>query len=218
MSRKTVSAVIGSLLAVGFALGAVQGCGSSSSSNGTNIMSACMQGCMKVVPCLADAGISETVAQCVQSCSASSSKDGGTCANESAIVMAAQACAAKTTCAELETCGATIPDCVISGSGTGGTRATGGTSGATGGTSGATGGTSGATGGTSGATGGTGGTASCAICDKAQTCCTAIEGAAACTGVSAAACTSTPAANQATIISYCQTLLNAGAALSAACK
>ena len=87
MSRKTVSAVIGSLLVAGFALGAVQGCGSSSSSNGTNIMSACMQGCMKIVPCLADAGISETVAQCVQSCSASSSKDGGTCANESAIVI-----------------------------------------------------------------------------------------------------------------------------------
>ena len=32
MSRKTVSAVIGSFLVVGFALGALQGCGSSSSS------------------------------------------------------------------------------------------------------------------------------------------------------------------------------------------
>jgi hypothetical protein len=222
MSRKTVSAVIGSFLAVGFALGAMQGCGSSSSS-GTNIMSACMQGCTKVVPCLADAGISETVAQCVQNCASSASTDGGTCSNESAIVMAAQACAAKTTCADLEACGATIPQCEhggtggTSGTGTGGNHGTGGT----GGTSGTgTGGTTG-TGGSTGAAGASG-TATCASCDKAQTCCLAL---AALLGQSTSSCTfSTSSCNamtgsaQTTDAMTCGTILSSGAALSASCK
>ncbi len=176
MSRKTVSAVIGSFLVVGFALGAVQGCGSSSS-NGTNIMSVCMQGCTKAVPCLADAGVSETVAQCVQNCTSAASPDGGTCSNESAIVTAEQACAAKTTCAELEACGATIPQCEhggtggTTGTGTGGTNGGGGAKG-TGGTNG--GGGAKGTGGAAGASG----SATCSICDKAATCCTAIGGSA----------------------------------------
>jgi len=219
MSRKTVSAVIGSFLAVGFALGAMQGCGSSSSS-GTNIMSACMQGCTKVVPCLADAGISETVAQCVQNCASSASTDGGTCSNESAIVMAAQACAAKTTCADLEACGATIPQCEhggtggTSGTGTGGNHGTGGTSGT------GTGGTT-STGGTSGAAGASG-TATCASCDKAQTCCLAL---AALLGQSTSSCTfSTSSCNamtgsaQTTDAMTCGSILSGGAALSASCK
>jgi len=215
MSRKSVSAVIGSFLVAGFALGAVQGCGSSSSS-GTNIMSVCMQGCTKYVPCLADAGFPETVAECVQSCTASASNDGGTCSNESAIISAAQACAAKTTCSELEACSATIPDCVTSGStGTGGT----GGSHATGGTSGATGGTSGATGGTSGAAGGSGTTADCSVCTKAAACCLALgEPATTCSMISAASCSATTGADQTTVIQGCQSLLTGGASLSAACK
>ncbi len=46
MSRKTVSAVIGSFLVAGFALGAVQGCGSSSSS--TDPTALCEQTCVKI--------------------------------------------------------------------------------------------------------------------------------------------------------------------------
>ena len=216
MSRKTVSAVIGSILMVGFALGAVQGCGSSSSGS---YAETCMQGCAKILPCEADAGFTETMAQCVQGCTQSAmTSSGGACKNAAAMQQAANACLTKTTCTDLLACGATIPQCETSGTG-GTTGATGGTSGATGGTSGATGGSSGATGGTSGATGGSSGTnPSCSICDKAQACCTAIEGAAACTAVTAATCNSTPAANQATIITDCQTILTAGASLNAACK
>ena len=227
MSRKTVSAVIGSLLVVGFALGAVQGCGSSSSSSGTNLMSACMQGCMKVVPCLADAGFPETLAECVQSCASSGSTDGGTCSNESAIVSAVQACAAKTDCAELESCRLTIPACEhggsggTSGTGTGGTKATGGTTGATGGTTG--GGGAKATGGTTGTAGASGTSAACAICDKAQTCC--IQGAptlnqptSSCT-LSTAMCNALSGSAQSTYATECQTVLTDGALLSiSACK
>ena len=214
MSRKTVSAVIGSLLVVGFALGAVQGCGSSSPSAGS-VMSLCMQGCAKESSlCGADAG--ETMADCMQGCvSTETTSTGGACSNQSAILAAGNACLAKTTCAELELCVATVPTCAggtggTSGTGTGGTKGTGGSSGT------GTGGTTG-TGGSTGAAGASG-TATCASCDKAQTCCTAIEGASACTDVSAATCNSTPAADQATIISDCQTILTAGATLNAACK
>src|SRR6185437_6363490 len=80
-----------SILAAGMFV-AAQGC--SSSSSGGNLMAACMQGCTKEVPCLADAGFSETVSACVQTCLASGQPDGGTCTNESAIVSAAQACGA----------------------------------------------------------------------------------------------------------------------------
>jgi len=159
------------------------------------------------------------MAQCMQDCVTSeTTSTGGACSNQSAILQAGNACLSKTTCTELELCvGTTVPQCAGGAGGTSG--ATGGTSGATGGTSGATGGTSGATGGTSGATGGTSGTnASCSVCDKAQACCTAIEGASSCTAVTAAACNSVPAADQATIIADCQMILTDGAALSSACK
>src|SRR6185437_1367029 len=170
MPNTKLQSIAMSILAAGMFV-AAQGC--SSSSSGGNLMAACMQGCAKEVPCLADAGFPETVSACVQSCLASGQPDGGTCTNESAIVSAAQACAAKTTCADLESCALGIPQCQHGGAG--------GTSGAgTGGTSGS--GTGGMTGG--GGAGGAGATANCSICDKAATCCTAAgEPATTCSGI-----------------------------------
>jgi hypothetical protein len=225
MSRKTVSAVIGSLLVAGFVLGAVQGCGSSSSS-AANVMSLCMQGCVKIVKCGADAGSSETMAECMQGCvSSETTSTGGACSNQSAIIEAGNACLAKTTCVELEACALTVQPCEgagtggVSGTGTGG--ATGGTSGATGGANGATGGTSGATGGTSGAAGGSG-AASCSSCDKAQTCCVAAESfgipASDCT-FSATKCNGMSGSNQTAYVTMCQEILAEGAQYSvAACQ
>ena len=223
MSRKSVSTVIGSFLVVGLALGAVQGCGSSSSGAGS-VMSLCMKGCAQQTSlCGADAG--ETTADCMQSCiTRETTSTGGACSNQSAILEAGNACLTKTTCVDLELCvTTTVPACA------GGTTSTGGTSGTgTGGTTTSTGGTSGTgtggtigTGGTSGAAGGSGTNAGCASCDKAQTCCLAI---AALAGQSSAACTYSAAscnaagANQASDISTCQQILSLGAPASAACK
>jgi hypothetical protein len=218
MSRKTVSAVIGSLLVVGFALGAVQGCGSSSPSAGS-VMSLCMQGCAKESSlCGADAG--ETMADCMQGCvSTETTSTGGACSNQSAILAAGNACLAKTTCAELELCVATVPTCAggtggASGTGTGGRTSTGGTSGT------GTGGTTG-TGGSTGAAGASG-TATCASCDKAQTCCLALaallgQSTSACT-FSTSSCNAETGAAQTTDAMTCGMLLTSGAALSTSCK
>ena len=215
MSRKTVSAVIGSMLMVGFALGAVQGCGSSSSSG--NFAETCMQGCAKIIPCEAALGYTQTMADCVQSCTDSAkTSSGGACTNAAAMESAASACLSKTACADLLACGASIPPCAgggtggSSGTGTGGTKGTGGSSGT------GTGGTTG-TGGATGAAGGSG-TAGCAVCDKAQTCCVAAltlagQSTASCT-YSAASCNAAGTA-QASDISICQQILTAGAALPA---
>jgi hypothetical protein len=218
MSRKTVSAVIGSLLVAGFAFGALQGCGSSSPSAGS-VMSLCMQGCAKESSlCGADAG--ETMADCIQGCVTSeTTSTGGACSNQSAILQAGNACLSKTTCETLQACVlTTVPPCA---GGTGGTSgATGGTSGATGGTSGATGGTSGATGGTSGGAAGSSGTAGdCSVCTKAAACCLALgEPATTCNMISAASCNAASGTDQTTIIQGCQEILTGGASLNAACK
>ena len=224
MSRKTVSAVIGSFLAIGFALGAVQGCGSSSSSG--NFAADCMKGCARTVPCEADAGLPITMAECVQSCTNSGkTSSGATCTNSAAMENAAEACLSKTTCADLETClETTIPTCAggtggTSGTGTGGSGAgaNGGSSGATGGTTGATGGTTGATGGATG-TGGSGTVASCAVCDKAASCCTAVGlPTSECSTFSASACSAMTGTTQTTFAQDCQTIVNDAAAGNIAC-
>src|SRR5580692_2649730 len=211
MSRKTVSAVIGSVLAAGFVLGAVQGCGSSSPS-ADSVMSLCTQGCDKLVAlCDPDAGTSAATTECVPGCVASATTStGGACSNQSAIISAGNACLTKTTCADLEACRLTVPACGggtggASGTGTGGTTGTGGISGT------GTGGTTG-TGGANGAAGGSG-SANCAICDKAQTCCVAAESkgipASLCT-FSAASCNAMSAANQSTQVTECQMILAEG--------
>ena len=198
MPNTKLQSIAMSILAAGLVV-AVQGCGSSSSS-GNDLSAACMQGCAKEVPCLADAGFTETMAMCMQTCLAFGAPDGGTCTNESAIVSAAQACAAKTSCADLQSCA--IPTCEHGG--TGGTNGGGGAKG-TGGTNGAAG-NGGGTGGTSGA-GGAGATADCSACDKAHTCCVAVMGAtsATCTALTAAMCSALPAANQSAAAMACQT-------------
>jgi hypothetical protein len=230
MSRKTVSAVIGSFLAVGFALGTVQGCGSSSSGSGS-FAETCMQGCAKIIPCEAALGYTQTMAACVQSCTDSAkTSTGGACTNAAAMQSAANACLSKTACVDLLACGAAIPPC--EGGGTGGSSGTGtgGTTGAAGahGTGGATGaagahGTGGATatGGTSGAAGGSG-SAGCASCDKAQTCCLALaallgQPTTSCT-FSTASCSAATGTTQSTDISTCQQILTSCASLSASCK
>ena len=205
MSRKTVSAVIGSFLVAGFALGAVQGCGSSSPS-AESVMSLCTQGCDKLVAlCDPDAGTSAATTECVPGCVASATTStGGACSNQSAIISAGNACLSKTTCADLEACRLTVPACAggtggASGTGTGGTTGTGGISGT-------------GTGGTSGAAGGSG-SANCAICDKAQACCVAAESkgipASLCT-LSAASCNAMSATAQSGQISTCQMVLAEG--------
>src|SRR6185437_5112336 len=210
MPNTKLQSIAMSILAAGMFV-AAQGC--SSSSSGGNLMAACMQGCAKEVPCLADAGFPETVSACVQSCLASGQPDGGTCTNESAIVSAAQACAAKTTCADLESCALGIPQWQHGGAGTGGTSGsgTGGTSGAgTGGTSG----TGGMTGG--GGAGGAGATANCSICDKAATCCTAAgEPATTCSGIpTSTACNAATGSTQSGDIQACQGVIAAGKLLA----
>lgn len=201
MPNTKLKSIAMSILAAGLFV-AAQSC-SSSSSSGNNVMASCMEACTKEVPCLADAGVSETMAMCVQTCLASiGAPDGGTCTNQSAIDQAAQTCAAKTTCADLEACGGMIPKCQVAGAGGTGTGGTSGTG--TGGTNGAAG-NGGGTGGTSGA-GGAGATANCSVCDKAHTCCVAVMGAtsATCTALTAATCSALPAANQAQAAMACQ--------------
>src|SRR5580704_3056695 len=110
MSTKTVSAVIGSVLVAGFALGALQGCGSSSRSSG--FAETCMQGCAKVVSCETQLGGTETMAQCVQGCTDSAkTSSGGTCTNAAAMQSAANACLSMTSCTALAACAASIPPC-----------------------------------------------------------------------------------------------------------
>ncbi len=218
MSRKTVSAVIGSFLVAGFALGAVQGCGSSSSSS-TDPTALCTQSCVKVQMCLADASASSVMSSCMASCASGGGGSSGqttTCTNAAAIETAYSNCLKISDCTQFEACLLGLPPCQMS-TGTGGTNGTGGTTG--GGGAKGTGGTTGG-GGTSGAAGGSG-TASCAVCDKAQTCCLALV---ALAGQPTSTCTYSTAscnaagANQATDATVCQTILTDGAAASAACR
>jgi hypothetical protein len=208
MSRKSVSVVIGSFLVAGFALGAVQGCGSSSSS--TDPTALCTQSCVKVQMCLADASASSVMSSCMANCASGAAGSGGqtrTCTNEAAIETAYSNCLKISDCTQFEACLLQLPACQTS-TGTGGTNGTGGTTGA----AGAKG-----TGGTSGAAGGSG-SASCSACDKAPACCTALgQSATTCAMLSTASC-NTAGANQATVISACQQLLSGGAALSPACQ
>jgi hypothetical protein len=209
MSRKTVSAVIGSFLAA-FALGAIEGCGSSSSS--TDPTALCEQSCVKLQMCLADASASSAMAGCTTSCTSNTGSQNNTskCTNSSQIESAYSNCLKMSDCTQFEACVLGIPPCAggtggTSGTGTGGTTSTGGSSGT------GSGGTSG-TGGTSGAAGGSG-NAACAVCDKAQTCCVAAESkgipASLCT-LSAASCNAMSGTAQSTQITNCQMVLSEG--------
>src|SRR3954469_17453009 len=105
MSRKSVSVVIGSFLVAGFALGAVQGCGSSSSSNDPTAL--CTQSCVKVQMCLADASASSVMSSCMANCSAGAAGASGqtaTCTNQSAINSAYQNCISMSDCTKFASC------------------------------------------------------------------------------------------------------------------
>ncbi|HEX3901547.1 MAG TPA: hypothetical protein VH853_01785 [Polyangia bacterium] len=158
--------------------------------------------------------------ECMQGCVASdTTSTGGACSNQSAIIDAGNACLAKTTCAELEACAATVPQCAggaggASGTGTGGTNGAAGTSGSGGATGSA---------GTSGAAGGGGTAATCAACANAPACCTAIatiggQSTASCAGFSEATCNAATGTQQSTLATACQELISGGASLSTSCK
>jgi hypothetical protein len=222
MSNRMMSSVTKSIIAVGLFAGALSGCGSSGSGSSGNIAASCMKGCMTAVACEADAGVSETVSACVQSCESNAkSSSGATCTNEAQIDQAGEACAAETNCAQLEACILALPKCQTGG-GTAGASGAGNTGGAssTGGTSGGTGGTSGgSTGGTSGGAAGTSGTtASCSVCDSANPCCMALatfenQPTSSCT-LSTSTCNGLSGTNQSNYAMTCQLALTTGKQLS----
>ncbi len=215
MSRKTVSAVIGSFLVAGFALGAVQGCGSSSSS--TDPTALCEQVCTKGEMCAVDASATTAMAGCMTTCTSSTgSQNPSKCTNSSQIESAYSNCLKMSDCTQFEACVLAAPKCAsgtggTSGTGTGGTTSTGGTSGT--GTAGTNGG--GGAKGTGGA-GGSAATATCATCTKAATCCTAAGlPSTTCSQIpTAAACNAATASTQTTDIQECQQGLAAGALLA----
>jgi hypothetical protein len=214
MSRQTVSktvAVLGrSIFALGFALCALQSCGSSSSGDTTAV---CNQACNRESSCTeADGGPSsaDAMSNCMTICAAQK------CTNESALLNAVNTCLGKSSCSDFVSCTAAMPQCQMATSGSGGTGA------ATGGTNGGGGATG--SGGTTGA-GGTTGTGSCADCDKAAACCAAIatmaglsSSAAGCDAYSTSMC-NTSGQDQSLEAQACTAILQGGAAENiAACK
>jgi hypothetical protein len=227
MSRKsssnTVSVLAKSVFAVGFVVGALQSCGSSSSSDATAL---CQQSCDKALACTPDAGSIGATADmsCKTNCAAQTAT-ANKCSNLSAIEGAVKACLAMD-CASFETCiETTVPDCATAtgsggsnGTGSGGSNGTG-----NGGSSGTgNGGSNGGGAGTNGAGGGTG-SASCSICTKAETCCVALEhlvtaDAGSC-GLSAAQCNTLSGTAQTQYISTCNLSLSTGSSAGvAACQ
>jgi hypothetical protein len=225
MTSTVKSLVVRSLLMAGFVLGAVQGCGSSSSSSG-NYAQTCMQGCAKTVPCEADAGIPITMSECVMACTMSAmTSSGGTCTNAAAMQSAAQACLSKTTCTDLLACGLTIPPCEGGAGGANGAAGKGGGAGTSGsagkaggaGTSGSAGKSGGA--GASGAGGAGAIPMDCTACSKATTCCATNNfSAALCAAIpTASACNSATGQTQTTDIGTCMAALSYAATMGISC-
>lgn len=205
ISTKTISLMAGSLFVVGLAAGTNVGCGSSSDN-----VSLCNQTCEKEISCLGDAAATFglTKASCMSECM--KANNSSTCTNASTIASDFQACLKMSDCTDFDNCIQAVPECTGAANGGSSGTHTGGSSG-TG--SGAAGGH--ATGGTTGAAG-NGGTADCSVCSKASACCAAEaalsgQSAASCSALSVAKCnagdTTSTAAN-------CQTIVQAGAALS----
>jgi hypothetical protein len=235
MSRKslssTVSVLAKSVFALGFAVGALQSCGSSS---GSDPVALCQQGCDKAAMCTPDGGAiaAAGAAACKSDCAASTGSV-TKCSNLSAIESAYKACLAMD-CATFENCiETTLPACATgtggsNGAGTGGSNGAGsggsngtGTGGSNGGGAG-TGGPGGSNGGgagTNGAGGGSG-TGNCSSCTKGQACCVgALQSLGQDAGVcsfSVTTCNSLSGASQSSYISACATEITAGAALGVA--
>jgi hypothetical protein len=213
MSR-TVSILSRSLFALGFVIGALQSCGSSGS--GGDATAVCNQQCNRAYSCENDggAGTSTSMAQCMAICMQ-------TCSNKDQLLSAANACIAMSACADFTACIAapTFPKCQSAG-GTGGSGS-GGAGAAMGGISG---GGAGRGGGGSTGTGGAGGSgtaANCASCDKAAACCIAsgVSTATTCnSSFSSTMCNTYTGTTQTQYIDTCTQVLQAGAALYAACR
>jgi hypothetical protein len=164
-----------------FVFGALAGYGCGGSSSGTDAVALCNQFCNKYNSlCAVDAGPINISIDCATTCTpAMVSQKTTNCPNSSAIISATQACVNKTTCTDLTTCAAGIPQCS---SGAGGTSGGAGTSGSAG-TSGAAGTTGSGGRGAAGATGsggrgaagttGTGGTGATGTCADLLACCNA---------------------------------------------
>jgi hypothetical protein len=214
MTSTLRSLVVRSFLVIGFALGAVQGCGSSGSSTPS-----CMESCVKALMCEVDASTASADTLCSASCAqgaAGSSGQGTKCTNQSAIDSAGSSCFSMSDCTAFNNCLKNIPPCQMAG--TGGTNGAAGTNGSAGKSGGA--GASGAAGSTG--AGGAGATADCSVCDKANTCCQALaalvgQSTASCT-YSTATCNGEPASAQPSYANVCQTILTDGAAASSSCK
>jgi hypothetical protein len=214
MSR-TVSILSRSLFALGFVIGALQSCGSSGS--GGDATAVCNQQCNRAYSCENDggAGTSTSMAQCMAMCMK-------TCSNKDQLVSAANACIAMSACADFTACIAapTFPKCQSAG-GTGGSGS-GGTGAAMGGISGGGAGRSGGGGSTgTGGAGGSGTAANCASCDKAAACCIAsgVSTATTCnSSFSSTMCNTYTGTTQTQYIDTCTQVLQAGAALYAACR
>jgi hypothetical protein len=221
MSNKVIKVLGGLIVGAALVAGAAQGCGGGGGgASSSDFSAACNKFCPTVVTC---SGGLETMAACLQGCMA-----GASCSNAAAILAAGEKCENITDCKMLETCGGTIPDCVT---GTGGTTGAGNTGGTTSGAGGSTGsggttaGSGGTTGSGTGGTTGSGGSASAGTtcdtaCAKADQCCLAVEASAqqadggqACTFK--AMCDAETAANQASVVTICNMLLQEEAMLGA---
>jgi len=195
MSRKLTALIVGVVASLAVMAGTIQGCGSSN--NGTSNVALCEMVCDKGLACTPDAGSEgqQALAICKQNCA--SQVPTTTCTNASAISSAIQACLPMACGAYVE-CLGTVPACQT---GTGGNGGNGGNGG------------SGA-GGAGGAPAG-----DCTICTKADACCAALDATANC--VLAATCAESAPAQQTSVISACQGLLNVAAGqptAPAACK
>ena len=217
MSKKAISVVGGTVFLAGFALAAFQGCGGGGS---TDYAALCQKTCQKEATCYGDSSLAS---ECTSTCTTQANQM-GTCTNASTITSDVNACLAMSDCTAFQNCLDNVPDCAGgTTTGTGGSSGTGGTtSTGTGGSTGAGGSTSTGTGGSTGTGTGTGGTsgttASCSICDKAQTCCLAViasepGGSASDCSFSNATCGGLTGTNQSEYITACQTILTEGAAL-----
>jgi hypothetical protein len=150
-------------LAFFFSLAFVAACGSSSKTNGGDVVASCKQACPKVATlCAADLGTDAATARavCETLCTSTGPQAGRTCTNSAEIIAASEGCSNKATCAEYMTCSQSIPACM-------GSSGSGGSSGA--GTGGRAGGGSGGTSG--GGTGGAGGATAGTACADLLACC-----------------------------------------------
>jgi len=107
MSKKLSVLIAGVVVSLAFAVGTMQGCGSSSSSGNTAL---CMQACDKILSCTPDAGSVEMMAATMCKANCSSTVSNTHCSNEAAIASAVQACL-NMPCDQLATCEAGIPAC-----------------------------------------------------------------------------------------------------------